>query len=235
MRIPNPVLSLFFFAFVLLTITFPLASQSAHAHTEESHDSGIKKDLHDWFVACKAFYQEIGPDHTCTLSIAEEELYGLVPNPNVVLHGWGLEQDFCVVGWHRNTNVIYAMNAQGTLMEMGVLPVQGELSIGKPQKIWIYEEFPPSKMAFLLFGASVFLAALLIPFSPAGSKPGVKSMTIMTLGIFLGTMAIYYFNHSSYLDEYVKDSREYSKTVEAYIRSDHGDPKVFCQAFPGGS
>lgn len=201
----------------------------AHSDHESTFDSETKENLNNWFLACKEFYSEIGADNTCTLGIAEEEKYGLIPQKGVVLHGWGLEQDFCIVGWHQDTNVIYAMNAGGMLLEMGVLPVMGELGQGKPQKIWIYEEFPPFKMAFLLFGASLFGAGLL--FMPA-RKPGFMKVLGVTLILFTVSSGIYYFVHSQYQDDYLKNSQTYSKTLEMFIQSDHADPKVFCQAFP---
>lgn len=225
---------LVFAGFLLGNGTYPERMQIlvAHSDHESTSDSDTKENLNKWFLACKEFYKEIGSDNTCTLSIAEEEEYGLAPQQGIVLHGWGLENDFCIVGWHQDTNVIYAMNSGGMLLEMGVLPVAGELSQGKPQKIWIYEEFPPMKMAFLLFGASLFGAGLL--FMPA-RKPGFMKIFGVTLILFAVSSGIYYFSHSQYQEEYIQDSQNYSKTLEEYIQSDHADPKVFCQAFPNSS
>jgi len=234
MKPPRHFIFIFFFAsFLLVNAGHLLTSQIGLAHTSSTGDSETKSSLADWFLACKAFYQDIGSDNTCTLGIAEEEKYGLVHPKDVVLHGWGLENDFCIVGWHQDTNIIYAMNAEGMLLEMGVLPVVGELSQGKPQKVWIFEEFPPSKMAFLIFGGSLFASALLLmPFYQTERKPGVMTILIVTVGIFTASTGIYYFQHSSYQEQYLKDSRNYSRTLEEFIQSDHAQPQVFCQAFP---
>jgi len=123
----NPVkkksqISLVRISLALCLVGFVLWAVIAPQHVEYccgAYDSDTESNLHNLFLACKAYWADSGKDRSCNHEIAQLTTYGFIKSENVKVFASGNEAEFFAYGAHTEIekNKGYAMNSLGAIQE----------------------------------------------------------------------------------------------------------------------
>ena len=91
-------------------------NKSLSSHYEEL-DQTAKEALHNYFLACKAFWIDNGGGKVCTLTIAGQEKYGLEIPTGVSITGDGADDKFKALAYHRRSVHVFRINSEGSIVE----------------------------------------------------------------------------------------------------------------------
>ena len=81
-----------------------------------AYDSVAKANLHNVFLACKAYWADNGSANNCTPAIASQpEEYGYIQSADVVVSGSGPETDFLVIAKNNNSDNTFSIDSNGTI------------------------------------------------------------------------------------------------------------------------
>ena len=81
-------------------------------------NSDSKSNLHNIYLACKAYWQDHSPDNSCNVEIALQTTYGYIQSANVVVRAGGSEREFHAVAGHLKSDRWFWMNPLGTISEL---------------------------------------------------------------------------------------------------------------------
>ena len=82
-------------------------------------DLDIKPNLHNIYLACKAYWAETKPTNACNVKIASLTTYGYMQSSNVVIWGdGGTAADFSVKGKSRLGEKVYSLENRVTIREL---------------------------------------------------------------------------------------------------------------------
>jgi len=97
---------------ILAAIAIPQFNQyKARAYT-----SDVKSNLHNLYLACKAYWADNGSDVSCTPTIASGTTYGYVQSAAVTVTGTGAETAWSGTGTNvNNTAKTFSINSFGTI------------------------------------------------------------------------------------------------------------------------
>jgi type IV pilus assembly protein PilA len=99
---------------ILAAIAIPQFNQ----YKARAYDTASKADLHNLYLACKAFWADNGSDINCDHVIAGVAAYGLKPSKDVDVRvdlGSRLETNFKATAKHASSNSTFTMNASGNI------------------------------------------------------------------------------------------------------------------------
>ena len=96
---------------ILAAIAIPQFNQ----YKARAYDTASKADLHNIYLACKAFWSDNGSDQSCTLSEASGANYGFVASPSVTVSPSGNETGWSATAKHASSSQTFTMNASGNI------------------------------------------------------------------------------------------------------------------------
>ena len=96
---------------ILAAIAIPQFNQ----YKARAYDTASKADLHNLYLACKAYWSDDGSDQSCTTSIASGANYGFSPSPSVTPNSSGNETGWSATAKHASSGSTFTMNASGNI------------------------------------------------------------------------------------------------------------------------
>jgi len=130
---------------LLLVLALFLLSYSSSVNSRLSrYNSDAKANLHNYFLACKAYWADEGGDNTCSKEIASQPSYGFNQSARVEILAEGNESSFTAFATHSRSDYVFKLDNAGDI----------EKSADSP--------FPPANTRWELFlkkiGVSTVLA-----------------------------------------------------------------------------
>ena len=96
---------------ILAAIAIPQFNQ----YKARAYDTASKADLHNIFLACKAYWSDTGSDQSCSETEAGGANYGFAPSPGVTVSASGNETDWSATAKHASSSTTVTMNASGNI------------------------------------------------------------------------------------------------------------------------
>ena len=155
--------------FIILVFAFFLLGNAGHVMLPQvfistqtrAPISDTKSNLHNLYLACKAYWVDEGSAEPCSVNTASQEKYGYVKSKGVTVHVAGAENDFCAVAWHQDTQRMFSKNSIGQIAEQSEFALEPNWKIHPPEKLWIYENFAPRNIYYFSAVLIVSLSLLL--------------------------------------------------------------------------
>ena len=99
-----------------------------------AHSSYTKSNLHNVYLACKAYWYDNGSDSICTHEIAQLTAYGYVNTPNVELVAFGNESEFLGFAYNKKSPEVYKLNALGTVEKFSDSPMDALIFLSRAER-----------------------------------------------------------------------------------------------------
>ena len=99
---------------ILAAIAIPQFNQ----YKARAYDSDAKANLHNIYLACKAYWADEGSITACTQVIAVGTAYGYIQSSNVSIVAGGNETGFSATGLNTNSTNSFSMNSLGAIAKM---------------------------------------------------------------------------------------------------------------------
>ena len=96
---------------ILAAIAIPQFNQ----YKARAYDTASKADLHNVYLACKAYWSDNGSDQSCTVPEASAANYGFAPSPSVTVTASGNETGWSATAKHASSSTTFTMNASGNI------------------------------------------------------------------------------------------------------------------------
>jgi len=96
---------------ILAAIAIPQFNQ----YKARAYDTASKADLHNIYLACKAYWSDTGSDQSCSETEAGGANYGFAPSPGVTVSASGNETDWSATAKHASSSTTVTMNASGNI------------------------------------------------------------------------------------------------------------------------
>ena len=96
---------------ILAAIAIPQFNQ----YKARAYDTASKADLHNIYLACKAYWSDTGSDQSCSETEAGGANYGFAPSPGVTVSASGNETDWSATAKHASSSATFTMNASGNI------------------------------------------------------------------------------------------------------------------------
>ena len=96
---------------ILAAIAIPQFNQ----YKARAYDTASKADLHNIYLACKAYWSDTGSDQSCSETEAGGANYGFAPSPGVTVSASGNETGWSGTGKHASSETTFTMNASGNI------------------------------------------------------------------------------------------------------------------------
>ena len=96
---------------ILAAIAIPQFNQ----YKARAYDTASKADLHNLYLACKAYWSDSGSDQSCNLAEASGANYGFAPSPGVTVSAAGNETGWSATAKHASSSSTFTMNASGNI------------------------------------------------------------------------------------------------------------------------
>ena len=96
---------------ILAAIAIPQFNQ----YKARAYDTASKADLHNIYLACKAYWSDNGSDQSCTTSVASGANYGFAASPSVTVQAGGDETAWIASASHASSGSTFTMNASGNI------------------------------------------------------------------------------------------------------------------------
>ena len=96
---------------ILAAIAIPQFNQ----YKARAYDTASKADLHNIYLACKAYWSDTGSDQTCSKTEAGGANYGFAPSPGVEVDASGNETGWSATAKHSSSSTTFTMNASGNI------------------------------------------------------------------------------------------------------------------------
>jgi len=96
---------------ILAAIAIPQFNQ----YKARAYDTASKADLHNIYLACKAYWSDSGSDQSCNLGEASGANYGFAPSPGVTVSASGNETGWGATAKHASSSQTFTMNASGNI------------------------------------------------------------------------------------------------------------------------
>lgn len=81
-------------------------------------NSDVKSNLHNVYLACKAYWADHGSENLCARQFYKSTTYGYIQSAEVVVRAGGNEHDFHAVATHNKSNKWYWINPPGKISEL---------------------------------------------------------------------------------------------------------------------
>ena len=96
---------------ILAAIAIPQFNQ----YKARAYDTASKADLHNIYLACKAYWSDSGSDQSCSETEAGGANYGFAPSPSVTVSASGSETGWSATAKHASSETTFTMNASGNI------------------------------------------------------------------------------------------------------------------------
>ena len=96
---------------ILAAIAIPQFNQ----YKARAYDTASKADLHNIYLACKAYWSDTGSDQSCSETEAAGANYGFAPSPSVTVSASGNETGWSATAKHASSSTTVTMNASGNI------------------------------------------------------------------------------------------------------------------------
>lgn len=97
---------------ILAAIAIPQLKQ----YKARAYDSDVKSNLHNLYMACKAYWADSGSDASCTLDIALQKNYGYIQSAAVTVTAEGNGTNWVGTGTNvNNTEKTFTIDSAGTI------------------------------------------------------------------------------------------------------------------------
>ena len=96
---------------ILAAIAIPQFNQ----YKARAYDTASKADLHNIYLACKAYWSDNGSDQSCNEDKAKGANYGFAPSPSVAVFAAGNETGWKATAKHASSSTTFTMNASGNI------------------------------------------------------------------------------------------------------------------------
>ncbi len=96
---------------ILASIAVPVFAQ----YKARAYDAHAKSELHNVYVACKAYWVDNGPASSCTVTAISNTTYNYTPSSDVTVALSGDESLFSGTATSIQTGNTYNINAQGAI------------------------------------------------------------------------------------------------------------------------
>ena len=96
---------------ILAAIAIPQFNQ----YKARAYDTASKADLHNIYLACKAYWSDSGSDQSCSETEAGGANYGFGPSPGVTVSASGNETGWSATAKHASSSSTFTMNASGNI------------------------------------------------------------------------------------------------------------------------
>ena len=96
---------------ILAAIAIPQFNQ----YKARAYDTASKADLHNIYLACKAYWSDSGSDQSCSAAEAGGANYGFAPSPSVTVSASGNETGWSATAKHASSTTTFTMNASGNI------------------------------------------------------------------------------------------------------------------------
>ena len=96
---------------ILAAIAIPQFNQ----YKARAYDTASKADLHNIYLACKAYWSDTGSDQGCSETEAGGANYGFAPSPGVTVSASGNETGWSATAKHASSSTTVTMNASGNI------------------------------------------------------------------------------------------------------------------------
>lgn len=105
---------------ITLILSAAMAEGIAHpGQKKRAYDSDTKSNLHNIFLACKAYWSDNGSSGECSYDIATLTTYGYIQSSDVVVGGkGGNEKNFNIIAIHQNSKNAFEVNEVGTISQV---------------------------------------------------------------------------------------------------------------------
>ena len=103
---------------IALGIIGILAVASTSAYTEyknRAHDITIKTDLKSFWQTCQLYWNDEGPNSTCTIAAISTEPYDFAMSKNVTIGGQGTESSFVATATNFHNNTVTSIDSTGNV------------------------------------------------------------------------------------------------------------------------
>ena len=96
---------------ILAAIAIPQFNQ----YKARAYDTASKADLHNIYLACKAYWSDSGSDASCAETEAGGASYGFAPSPGVTVSASGDETGWSGTGKHASSTTTFTMKSSGNI------------------------------------------------------------------------------------------------------------------------
>ena len=96
---------------ILAAIAIPQFNQ----YKARAYDTASKADLHNIYLACKAYWSDNGSDQNCTQTEAGGANYGFAQSPGVTVNASKTETDWSATAVHGSSTTTFSMDANGNI------------------------------------------------------------------------------------------------------------------------
>ncbi len=102
----------------IVIVVVVLSAQFNKPYQSRNPDSDAKANLHNVFLACKAYWADNGSDAVCTSMKIKSTLYGYIQSADVSISVSGPENDFSATAQNTNSENTFRMDSNGTITEV---------------------------------------------------------------------------------------------------------------------
>ena len=96
---------------ILAAIAIPQFNQ----YKARAYDTASKADLHNIYLACKAYWSDTGSDQSCSSTSVQGPNYGFAPSTGVAVSASGNETGWSATAKHNSSSSTFTMNASGNI------------------------------------------------------------------------------------------------------------------------
>ncbi len=96
---------------ILAAIAIPQFNQ----YKTRSYDADAKSNLHNIYVACKAYWGIQGSGNSCTLTIAKATTWGYIQSTDVSLTSDGIDWNYTATGRNVNSSNSFSIDHRGAI------------------------------------------------------------------------------------------------------------------------
>ena len=102
----------------IVIVVVVLSAQFNKPYQSRNPDSDAKANLHNVFLACKAYWADNGSDAVCTSMKIKSTLYGYIQSADVSISANGPENDFSGTAQNINSDKTFSIDSQLTITEV---------------------------------------------------------------------------------------------------------------------
>ena len=99
----------------IIGILAAIAIPQFNAYKTRAYDSDAKANLHNIFLACKAYWADNGSAANCTAVIAASAAYGYIQSADASVNASNAETNFGAAASNTNSTNTFALDFNGTI------------------------------------------------------------------------------------------------------------------------
>ena len=99
----------------IISILAAIAISQFNQYKARAYDTASKADLHNLYLACKAYWSDNGSDQSCTINVAAGASYGFAASPGITANSSGNETGWSATANHASSSSTFTMNANGKI------------------------------------------------------------------------------------------------------------------------